>query len=174
VNRQSLLAQSTRLGCLSGGILAVYIALTVFWQMPYEVWLALHNLLVVTSLLVAAFIGYKHSALKASFGLMMLSVVALFAVIMVLYLGSYFVTTAFFADYMVWIPFFYHDYNHHGFQSVSAYLKQANSFRELLELQIFSFLIGSVMYLAAGSVGYAAKSMIDGIKKASNTAQSIL
>jgi hypothetical protein len=104
---------------------------------------------------------------------MLLTVAVLFSVIMLLYIGSYFVTTAFFADKMVWIPYFYHDYNYHGFTSVADYLNHKNNFRELLELQVFSLLIGSFMYFAAGSFGYGAKAMIDGMQKSPGTAQSV-
>jgi hypothetical protein len=89
-----------------------------------------------------------------------------------LYIGSYTVTTAFFADKMIWIPFFYQDYNYHGFQSVTEYLNYENNYFELLQLQVFAFLMSSVMYFAAGSVGYIVKATIDKMPKASSMAQS--
>lgn len=172
MNRQNLLLQSVGMAFLIGSVLALYISLTTFWQMSHGLWLALNNLLVVTSLVLVGFVGYKHRALEVSFSFMLLSVAVFFSLIMFLYISSYVVTTAFFADNMVWIPFFYHDYNYHGFKSVTDYLNHKNNFRELLELQIVSFLIGSVMYLAAGSLGYGAKAIIDEMKKSSGTAQS--
>ncbi len=171
MSRKNLLMQSFRRAFLIGSILALYISLTTFLEMPHGWWLGLHNLLVIISLVLAAAVGYKDRALEVSFKLMILSVALFFSVMMFLYIGSYLVTTAFFADQMVWIPFFYHDYNYHGFKSVAAYLNHKNNFRELLELQIFSFLIGSIMYFAAGSLGFGAKAMIDGMKT-SGTAQS--
>jgi hypothetical protein len=140
--------------------------------MPHAWWLALNNLLVVTTLVATAFAGYKHRALALSFKFMLLTVAVLVSVIMLLYIGSYIVTTAFFADKMVWIPYFYRDYSYHGFTSVADYLNHKNNFRELLELQVFSLLIGSLMYFAAGSFGYGAKAVIDGMQKSSGTAQS--
>ena len=172
MNRQKLLLQSVRVASLIGGVLALYISLTTFWQMSHDWWLALHNLLVVTSLVLAAYVGYQHRALAVSFKFMLLSVVVFFSVMMFLYIGSYVLTTALFADRMVWIPFFHHDYNYHGFTSVAAYLNHGNNFRELLELHIFSFLLCSVMYIAAGSSGYGAKAMIEGMKKSSGRTQS--
>lgn len=172
MNRQNILLQSAGVAFLIGSVLALYISLTTFWQMPHGWWLALNNLLVVTSLFLAAFVGYKHRAFEVSFKFMLLSVGVFFSVIMFLYISSYVVTTALFADRMVWIPFFYHDYNYHGFKSVTDYLNHKNNFRELLELQIVSLLICSMMYFAAGSLGYGGKAMIDGLKKSSGTAQS--
>ncbi len=172
MNRQNLFVRSVGIAFLMGSVLALYISLTTFWQMPHAWWLALNNLLVVTSLVATAFVGYKHRAFALSFKFMLLTVAVLFSVIMLLYIGSYIVTTAFFADKMVWIPYFYRDYNYHGFTSVADYLNHKNNFRELLELQVFSLLIGSLMYFAAGSFGYGAKAVIDGVQKSSGTAQS--
>jgi len=132
----------------------------------------MNNLLVVASLVLTAFVGYKHRAHAASFKFMLLTVAALFSVIMLLYIGSYIVTTAIFADQMVWIPYFYHDYDYHGFKSVSDYLNHQDNYRELLELQIFSFMIASVMYFAAGSLGYGAKTIVEEMKQSSARAQS--
>lgn len=171
MNRQSLYLQSIRLAFLIGGVLALYVSLTVFWQMPYDLWRTLNNLLVVVSLFLAAFVGWKHRAAAISFRFMLLSIAAFFAVIMFLYIAGYFITTAFFAERMAWMPFSYHDYNYHGFKSVADYLNHKTNFRELLELQIFSLLICSVLYFAAGSLGYGAKAMIDGMKKSFDAAQ---
>ena len=103
---------------------------------------------------------------------MLLSVAVFFAALMFLYLTSYVVTTVFFADKMVWIPFFYHDYNHHGFKSVTDYLNYKNNFRELLGLQIVSLLISSALYFAAGSLGYGARAALDAMKKSSGASKS--
>ena len=167
MNRKNLLLQSIGMAVLIGGVLSLYISLTVFWQMPHGWWLAFHNTLVVTSLVLAGFIGYKHRASEVSFSFMLLSIAVFFSVIMFLYISSYVVTTAFFADKMVWIPFFYHDYTYHGFRSVSDYLNHNNNFRELLELQIISLLIASIMYFTTGSLGYGAKAIIERVKNSS-------
>ena len=106
MNRQNLLFQSVGLALLIGCVLATYVSVTMFMQMSHGWWLALNNLVVVTSLVLAAFIGYKHRAFEAPFKFMLLSVGVFFLVIMFLYIGSYVVTTTFFADKMVWIPFF--------------------------------------------------------------------
>lgn len=172
MNRQNLFLRSVGAAFLMGSVLALYISLTTFWQMPHSWWLAFNNLLVVTSLVVTAYVGYRHRALAVSFKFMLLTVAVLFSVIMLLYIGSYIVTTAFFADKMAWIPYFHRDYNYHGFTSVTDYLNHKNNFRALLELQVFSLLIGSLMYFAAGSFGYVAKAMIDGMQKSSSAAQS--
>lgn len=157
---------------LVGVVLAAYISLTMFWQMPYDLWLLLHNLLVVASLLIAVFAGYEHRMLRVPFWFMILSVILFFAVIMLLYIGSYVLTTTVLADRMVWIPFFYHDYNYHGCESVAEYLNQENNYRELLGLQVFSFSIRSVMYLAAGCLGYSVKALMDRMWRSSGMAQS--
>ena len=170
MNRQNLLFHSVGLACLIGGVLALYISLSPFWPMPHRLWLAFNNLLVVISLVLVGFVGYKHRTKATSFSFMMLSVAGFFVVLMVLYLSSYLVTTTLFADKMVWIPFFYEDYTYHGFKSVTAYLHHQDNFRELLELQVFSLLVSSVMYVAAGSLGYGAKALMNGMKKSSGTA----
>jgi hypothetical protein len=167
MNRQNLFLQSVGTALFIGTVLALYISLTTFWQMSHGWWLGFHNLLVVISLVLAGYVGYKHRGSEASFRFMFLSITVFFAVMMLLYIGSYLVTTAFFSDQMVWIPFFYHDYNYHGFPSVTAYLNHRNNFRGLLELQIFSLLICSIIYFAAGILGYGAKAMIDGMRKTS-------
>jgi hypothetical protein len=140
--------------------------------MPYAWWLAFNNLLVVTSLVLTAFVGYLHRRFAVSFKFMLVTVGLFVSVMMTLYIGSYIVTTAFFVDKMVWIPYFYHDYNYHGFTSVADYLNRENNFRELLELQVVSFLISSAMYFTAGGLGYGAKAVIDGTKKSAGRAQS--
>ena len=172
MNKNNLLWQSTGLAFLIASGLTLYISLTVFWQMPHNLWLTFHNLLVIISLILAAFVGYKHRASAVSFKFMLLSVAVFFSVIMFLYIGSYAATTTFFADQMVWIPFFYHDYNYHAFKSVADYLNHKNNFRELLELQVVSLLICSMMYFAAGSLGYGVKAMIDEMKKSFGMPQS--
>ena len=164
MKKSKLLSQSGGGAILIGGVLALYTSLTTFFQIPYGWWLAFHNLLVVISLGLAAFVGYKHRSFEVSFKFMLLAVAIFFSIIMLLYIGSYVMTTAFFADKMIWIPFFYHDYNYHGFESVASYLNHENNFRELLELQVFSFSIGSVMYFTAGSLGYGAKAIIGGMR----------
>jgi hypothetical protein len=93
-------------------------------------------------------------------------------VIMLLYIGSYIVTTTFLADRMVWIPFFYRDYNYHGPGSVTEYWNHENNYRELLKLQVFSFSISSVLYFAAGGLGYGIQVLMDKIQRSSGTAQS--
>ncbi len=171
MTKRKLLLRSSGMAFLLGSVLAVYISLTTFWLMPHGSWLGWHNLLVVSSLLLTAYVGYQHRTLRFSFSFMLLTITVMFLVLAGLYLGSYYVTTAYCADKMVWIPFFYRDYNYHGFQSVMEYLHHKNNFRELLELQVFSFLVGSVMYFAAGSLGYGAKVVIEGMKNSSGTAQ---
>jgi hypothetical protein len=161
MTRQYLFLQSVGTALFIGTVLALYISLTTFWRMSHGWWLGFHNLLVVISLVLAGTVGYKHLVSEVSFRFMFLSITVFFSVMMLLYIGSYLVTTAFFSDQMVWIPFFYHDYNYHGFTSVTAYLNHRNNFRELLELQIFSLLICSILYFAAGIVGYGAKAVID-------------
>ncbi|HEU0293681.1 MAG TPA: hypothetical protein VFR47_13150 [Anaerolineales bacterium] len=172
MKRNRLFLRYGRWALLAGGGLASYIALTMFWQMPYDLWLGIHNLLVVASLLLVAFAGYQHRMFEVPFRFMFLSVILFFAVIMLLYLGSYVVTTTFLADRMVWIPFFYHDYNYHDFESVAAYLNHEDNYRELLGLQFFSLSMSSVMYFAAGGVGYSLKALMDGTRSSSGIAQT--
>lgn len=167
MNRQNLFLQSVGTAFFIGTFLALYISLTTLWQMSHGWWLGFHNLLVVISLFLAGAVGYKHRVSEASFRFLFLSITVFYSVIMLLYIGSYLVTTGFFSDQMVWIPFFYHDYNYHGFPSVTAYLSHKNNFRELLELQVSSLLICSILYFAAGVLGYGAKTMIDGKRKMS-------
>lgn len=171
-NKYQLLLQYGGWAFLVGGALASYISLTTFWEIPHDVWLTFHNLLVVTSLLLAGFVGYRHSAMGFSFKYMLLSIAIFFAVVMCLYIGSYIVTTTFLADRMVWIPFFYHDYTYQGFRSVAEYLNHENNYRELLQLQVFSFSMCSVMYFIAGNVGYGIKAMLDRTCRSSGMAPS--
>ena len=161
MNRRNLLSQSFRMALAIGCVLALYISLTTFWQIPHGLWLTMNNLLFVTSLILTAFVGYKNRVHEVSFKLMLLSIATFFMVIMLLYISSYVVTTTLFADKMVWIPFCYHDYTYHGFKSVSEYLNHNNNFRELLALQIVSILISSVIYFAIGCLGYGAKAIIE-------------
>lgn len=155
-----------------GGILALYISLTMFCQMSYSMWLAFHNLMFVASLLVLAFIGYQHCMVGVPFTTMLLSIVLFFVMMMFLYIGSFTITTKFLVDRMVWIPFFYHDYNYHGFKSVIDYLNHGDNYRELLGLQVFTFSISSVMYFAAGSLGYSVQAMMNRTCRPSGMAQS--
>ena len=90
---------------------------------------------------------------------MLLGVAVFFGVIAVLYLGGYLLTTAFLSDRMVWFPLDYRDYTYHGFTSVRDYLNHGNNFWDLLDLHTFSLLISSVIYFAAGGLGYGLKSL---------------
>jgi hypothetical protein len=137
-----------------------------------SMWLTIHNLLIICSLLWTAFVGYQYRLVAIPFKWLLVWIVFFFAVMMFLYIGSFVLTTTFFADRMVWIPFFYHDYNYHAFKSVTEYLNHENNYRELLELQLFSLLISSLMYFAAGSVGFTIKTMMDRARKASRMASS--
>ena len=74
--------------------------------MSYDFWLALHNFLVIASLVVAVFIGYQNRNLRCSVGSLALSIAVFFLIVMLLYIGSYALTTAFFADKMAWIRSF--------------------------------------------------------------------
>jgi hypothetical protein len=149
---------------LIGSVIALYISLTTFLQMPFGLWLALHKLLIIVSLGFTFFIGYRQRAFDLSFTSMLLPVALFFSIMTFLYLGSYALTTAFFADRMAWIPFFYRDFNYHGFNSVTDYLNHKNNFRELFELQVFSFLISSVMYFGAGCAGYGTNALFNGLR----------
>jgi hypothetical protein len=171
MNKHKLISQNGIWALLMGGVLALYISLTTFVRMPYGLWLSFHNLLIVLSLLLAGFVGYRNRGFGFSFRFTLLSIAIFFAVTMFLYIGSYFMTTTFLADKMVWIPFFYHDYNYHGFQLVSDYLKHEDNDRELLKLQVFSFALSSVMYFAAGSLGYGIKAILDRTRRSSGVAQ---
>jgi hypothetical protein len=171
-NKNRLLLQCGGWAFFGGVALASYISLTMFWQMPHDLWLAFHNLLVVASLLLATFVGYQHRMLGVSFKFMLRSISIFFVVIMLLYIGSYIVTTTFLADRMVWIPFFYRDYNYHGPGSVTEYLNHENNYREWLKLQVFSFSISSVLYFAAGGLGYGIQALMDRIQRSSGSAQS--
>ena len=84
---------------------------------------------------------------------------------MILYVGSYAAATTYFADQIVWIPHFYRDYNYHGFKSVADYLNHNDNFRELLILQVFSLSVASVMYFAAGCLGYGARAVVGQMKR---------
>lgn len=161
MGRRKLLTRSASLGVVVAIPLSLYISLTTFLQMSLSLWLTFHNLLVVMSLFLAMLIGYNNRASQASIGLMLLSVGVFFMVIMCSYLGTYFVTTAFFAEKMAWIPFFHRDYTYHGFRSVAEYLNHKSNFRDLFELQVFSFLVGSIMYFVSGSLGYAMKVLFE-------------
>lgn len=163
--------QSATFGFVMGTLLALYISLTMFWVMPHDFWLALHNLLVVASLILAAFIGYQNRSFGFSMGFLVLSITLFFSIVMLLYIGSYAVTTGFLADKMVWIPFFYNDYNYHGFTSAAEYLSHENNYVELLKLQVFSLLVSSVMYVIAGSLGYAGKAVLERMGTSSSMAR---
>ena len=163
--------QSATFGFVIGTLLALYISLTMFWVMSHDLWLALHNFLVVASLVLAAFIGYQNRNLGFSMGSLVLSIAVFFSIIMLLYIGSYAVTTGFLADKMVWIPFFYNDYHYHGFTSAAEYLSHENNYVELLKLQVFSLLISSVMYVIAGSLGYVGKTVLETMGKSSSMAR---
>jgi hypothetical protein len=170
MNRKKLILRNSGWAFLVGGILALYTSLTMFMEMLYPLWLAVRNMLIICSLLLAAFVGYQYRLFAIPFKWMLLAVVLFLAVIMGLYLGSYAITTTFLADRMVWIPFFYDDYNYHGFRSVTEYLNHEDNYRELLQLQVFSFSLSSVMYFAAGSVGYGIKAILDRTRRTSGMA----
>lgn len=172
MNGKKLTLRNGRWAFLVGSILALYISLTMFMEMTYPLWLAVHNLLIICSLLLAALVGYQYRLFVIPFKWMLVADVLFFTVIMAFYIGSYAITTTFLADRMVWIPFFYDDYNYHGFRSVTEYLSHEDNYRELLQLQIFSFSVSSVMYLAAGSVGYGIKAMLDRTRRTSGMAAS--
>ena len=148
-------------GFVIGSLLALYISLTMFWVMSHDFWLALHNLLVVVSLVLAAFIGYQNRNLGYSSSSLVLSISVFFSIVMLLYIGSYAMTTGFLADKMVWIPFYYNDYKYHGFTSAAEYLSHENNYVDLLKLQVFSLLISSMMYGMAGGLGYAGKAVLE-------------
>jgi hypothetical protein len=153
-----------------GTLLALYISLTTFWPMPYDIWLALHNVLVITSLIMAAFLGYQNSNHGLSLGSLILSIAVFFSIIMILYLGSYTVTTMFLIDKMTWIPFFYKDYNYHGFTSAAEYLRHEDNYAELLKLQIFSLVVSSGMYFIVGGIGYIGRTLLERVGKSSSLA----
>jgi hypothetical protein len=160
-----MIQQSATCGFLTGTPLALYISLTMFWLMSHDLWLALHNFLVIASLAVAVFIGYQNRNRGCKMRSLFLSIAVYFSIVMLLYIGSYTVTTSFLADKMVWIPFFYNDYNYHGFTSAAEYLSHGSNYVELLHLQVFSLLISSVMYFLAGNLGYAGKAVLEKIGK---------
>jgi hypothetical protein len=170
MNKNELLLRHSRRALGIGGVLGLYTSLTMFWQMSYEWWLAIHNLLVITSFLLTALAGYEHRKFRCPFHFMVLSIVLFFAIIMLFYIGAYVITTSLFADKMVWIPFFYRDYNHHGFRSIVDYLNYNNNERELLKLQAFSFSMSYVLYFMAGNLGYGINAMIDKIRGHSDMA----
>ena len=83
MDRRNLLFQSFRMAFVMGSVLALYISITTFGQMPHGLWLAINNLLVGISLILAAFIGYKNRVFEVSLYRHVL------LVIMLLYVSSY-------------------------------------------------------------------------------------
>ena len=85
MNKNRLLLQSLQPAFVIGGVLAMYISLTTFRQMPHNLWLSIHNLLVVTLLVLAAFTCYKYRRTRISFKFTLLSIALYFSVIAFLY-----------------------------------------------------------------------------------------
>lgn len=139
---------------IAGIPLAAYITGTVFAPFSYSSWLIFHNTLVITSFIGSFLVGHKYQISKNTFRKLLVALILYFSIIMILYLGSYMLTTGLFSDRMKWIPFFFRDYEYHAFPSVYDYLNHATNFKGLLVLQIFSFLINSIFYFIAGTLGY--------------------
>ncbi len=142
---------------IAGLPLAIYITWTVFAPFSYSSWLTLHNTLIITSFIGAFVVGHKYQIRKTPFRKLLVALILYISIIMLLYLGSYTLTTGLFSTKMKWIPFFYRDYEYHAFPSVYDYLNHATNFKDLLVLQIFSFLINSIFYFIAGTLGYFIK-----------------
>lgn len=133
--------------------MAAFISLSMMFVMPFSLRLALNNLLVIVSLLLAFLIGYRLRRRGTPVRKIALHITSYYAVVMLFYVGSYAVMTYIFSDQLAWIPFFHRDYTYHGFRSVREYMDHANNFRDLLILQIFSCGVCSVLYFAAGFLG---------------------
>ena len=142
---------------IAGFLLASYITWTVFTPFSYSSWLTLHNTLVIATFFGAFLVGHKCQTDKKPYKKLLGAIILYFNIIMFLYLGSYTLTTGLFSDRMKWIPFFYRDYEYHAFPSVYDYLNHATNFKDLLVLQIFSFIINSIFYFIAGTLGYFIK-----------------
>ena len=146
--------------------LSSYITATMFIRMPLGLWHVLNSALFVATLALAMGIGLRCRDVNRSFGSAMLSVAVFCLVIAITYIGGYAIATAFFAEWMAWIPLFYRDYTHHGFTSVKDFLAANDNFLQLIILQGFSFAISSIIYFVAGTVGYVAQPSLAQLRQA--------
>ncbi|HZM22972.1 MAG TPA: hypothetical protein VFC02_14585 [Anaerolineales bacterium] len=80
---KKIILQSSTYAFVIGTLLALYISLTMFFVMPHKPWLALHNLLIVSSLVLAAFIGYQNRRPGLSMSSLFISVGIFFLIVMV-------------------------------------------------------------------------------------------
>ena len=139
---------------ITGILLAAYTSCTVFLPFKHSSWLIFHNTLVIVSIIGAFGVGHKYRGGSKPFKLFILALLLYYTVILVLYIGTYTITTSLFANRMKWIPFFFRDYEYQAFRSVEDYLNHSNNFKDLLVLQIFSFVLTFIFYLVAGLIGF--------------------
>ena len=136
-----------------GLTIGLFIVLSQMISMDYSKWLIIHNSIIIISIFLCGLFGFKSKSLIES-----IKVSGTFAwIFFTFYLFSYLISTTVLVDQLRWIPFFYKDYTHHGFNTVKEYLSSDNRFGELLKLQIFSLMINSLFYISSAILGQGIK-----------------
>jgi len=141
----------------SGFTIGLFIILSQMISMDYSKWLIIHNSIIIISIFLCGLFGFKSKSLIESLKLSGTFVWIFFT----FYLVCYLISTTVLVDQLRWIPFFYEDYTHHGFNTVKEYLSSDHRFVELLKLQIFSLLINLLFYLSSSMLGYGIKRLIN-------------
>jgi|GEM_PF-6469666 len=127
----------------------IFVILTSLSKMDHQIWLQLHNFLMVVAVIYCGVIGFRSVKLFTSlaFGFIF------FVVFSVLYLLCYIISTTLLVHYIDWIPFFYKDYTYQGYSSLIGYLRGENYY-ELLLLLLSSIAGSCGFYLVANFAGF--------------------
>jgi hypothetical protein len=140
-------------GLTAGAAIAAWNLFTMMWPVSYGVWNGGRSVLFIgfaaALIVLAAFVAQSGASVFRTFG----SVAGACVAAASLPIGSYIVSTRFFAHRIVQLPEYMRDYTYHGYTSPETYL--AAHYSELLSLQFLSWSISAAgLLLIAGASGW--------------------
>lgn len=127
------------LGLLLGALHSAFSLYSMINPIPYPVWDALNNVAFIMSVGVLLGLVIISTRGAGSLTRTITNAAIYSAAYLVIQLAAYAITTRFFADRLVQLPFFFKDYTYHAYVSPAEYL--ATHYADLLGLQAFSTLV---------------------------------
>ena len=137
-------------GVTAGATMSTWSLMTTLLPVSYRTWDVGRSVLFVAFAVALTFLAASRSRASAGSTFSAVAIASLAAAGVTL--GSYAVSTGFFAQWMVQLPEYMRDYTHHGYTSPELYLSA--HYAELLGLQVFSWSITTVgLGVITGTIG---------------------
>jgi hypothetical protein len=144
------------LGAWGGAAYSLFAVYAMVSTISYSTWSYVQSAVYVLFLAALLRLAVRLKQHKQSLSRVITSVAMASLVFAGLYFLTFWLSTAFFADWLYQLPEFAKDYAHHGYKSPKEYLFTGNNYAELMRLEIFSFAMAMIFQVVlATAVAWA-------------------